>query len=121
MMYKLQKNLIYKTLQKVRILLAVTLYLISARAFSQHDISEVEQHGHGAPYQKVTIIMANSLITNHVTENSEGIFVIPKNWKIFLFIRKPLSQDDKKLDMLLEQVFQQKKSLILICLWNFIG
>jgi hypothetical protein len=63
----------------VRILFAFTLYLISCQAFGQHEhhTAEGHEHGHEAPFHKITMIMANSLITNHVTENSEGIFVIP--------------------------------------------
>ena len=76
---KLQKNLGNNIEAMVKTLFAFTFFLISCKAFGQHehDTTDGHEHGHEASFHKITMIMANSLITNHVTENSEGIFVIP--------------------------------------------
>ena len=61
-----------------KIVLSILLLLVFLKTFSQHGQEDhSSRHGHEAPYQKITLVMANSLITNRVTENAEGIFVIP--------------------------------------------
>lgn len=58
-------------------LLLVTTQFLAFQTFGQHVAVESNQHSTDAPFHKISLITANSIITNNVTENSDGIFVIP--------------------------------------------
>jgi hypothetical protein len=59
------------------LLIVVLIQFLTFQIFGQHEAVESNEHATDAPFHKISLITAISIITNNVTENSDGVFVVP--------------------------------------------
>lgn len=59
-----------------RIIVSILLSLVCMKAFSQHEAHDQHEEVHPSTYHKLSLVMANSLITNSVDRNNE-ILIVP--------------------------------------------
>jgi hypothetical protein len=95
MMYWPKTEDITKTNDMKKAFLIFVLQLLTFQGFCQHEQSDGHEHLQAAPFHKITLVTANSLINNIVDENSNSLLLVPvfgfnydyffhKNWGIGL-------------------------------------
>lgn len=77
MMRRLQTGVTIKVDDMKKTVLIFVLQLLVFQVFAQHEHADDHEIAQKAPFHKITFVTANSIITNNVTQNSDGIFVIP--------------------------------------------